>query len=86
MTHALKCWPEYFEPIEKGNKLFELRKCDRPYIVGDDVLIQEYEPATKLYTGREAKFNICFILKDLPKSFGLKEGYCILGLKVNEEY
>lgn len=85
MTHALKTWPEYYAPIEKGDKLFELRKDDRPYKNGDNVLLQEYDPKTETYTGKEMKFNICFILRDLPKSFGLKPGFCILGLK-QEQY
>src|SRR5262245_33137345 len=29
--HDLKSWPEFFEPISKGSKQFELRKNDRKY-------------------------------------------------------
>ncbi len=85
MTHALKTWPEYYEAIEKGDKLFELRKDDRPFKTGDYVLLQEYDPQKEMYTGKELQFNICFILRDLPKSFGLKPGFCVLGLKPKEE-
>lgn len=84
MTHALKCWPEYFALLETGDKLFELRKDDRPFKNGDDVLLQEFDPELAEYTGKEVKLSIAFILRDLPKSFGLKPGFCILGLKPKE--
>jgi hypothetical protein len=84
MTHALKCWPEYYAPIEKGDKLFELRKDDRPFKTGDTVILQEYDNKLKEYTGNECQFAICFVLRDVPASFGLKPGFCVLGLKKEE--
>lgn len=82
MTHALKVWPEYFEAIKKGEKTFDIRKEDRPFAVGDNVILQEYDPedSNGLYTGRELSFEIGYILRDVPK-WGLKPGHCILQLK-----
>lgn len=80
MTHALKCWPEYFKSLDSGEKTFELRKDDRPFELGDKLILQEYNTATEKYSGKEAVFTISYILRDKPK-FGLKPGYCILGLK-----
>jgi hypothetical protein len=79
MTHALKTWPEFYAPIASGLKTFELRKDDRPFTLGDTVLLQEYNPETEQYTGKELKFEIGFILRDAVK-MGLKPGFCILGL------
>jgi len=81
MTHALKCWPEYFKALDSGEKTFELRKDDRPFTVGDKIILQEYEPKSEKYTGEELTFTISYILRDASK-FGLKPGYCILGLQI----
>ena len=85
MTHALKTWQPFFQSQEDGEKLFELRKDDRPYKVGDDFLSQEYDSKKNEYTGRETKYRITYILRD-AEFFGLKKGYCILNLKPIESY
>lgn len=84
MTHALKTWPEYFKEVVDGNKTFEIRKFDRPFKVGDRLLLQEYNPNHPGYTGNEIEFTIGYIL-DNP-DFGLKKGYCILSLKEVVEF
>ena len=77
-VHELKILPKYFEDVRKRVKNFELRKDDRNYQVGDLVTLKEYENGK--YTGREIKnLLIIYILRDCPE-YGLKEGYCILGL------
>lgn len=80
MKHALKTHPQYYKEVRDGNKTFELRKDDRPFSNGDTVILQEYDPITKKYTGEEQEFEIGYILRDATK-FGLKPGYCIFGLK-----
>lgn len=47
MIHVLKCWPVSFEPIINGFKTFEVRKNDRPYNVGDTLILREFEPCYK---------------------------------------
>lgn len=78
MTHALKTWPIFYKAVVNGEKTFELRKDDRPFKSGDKLLLQEYDKDT--YTGEEAEFRINYILRD-AEMFGLKPGYCILGLE-----
>jgi hypothetical protein len=80
MTHALKTWPEYFSAIEQGTKTFELRKDDRPFQIGDKLLLQEWEPASKAYTGGETIRIIDYILRDAVE-FGLRKGFVIIGFK-----
>lgn len=80
MTHALKTWMPFFSEQEKGYKLFELRKDDRPYKVGDKFLSQEFDSKNNTYTGKENTYLIAYILRD-AEIFGLKQGYCILQLK-----
>ena len=81
MTHLLKTWPEYYDQVAKGNKKFELRKDDRPFKVGDNIVLQEYimDGDNSRYTGAVLYRRIRYILRD-AEGFGLKKGYCILGL------
>lgn len=44
MIHAVKCLPEYFAPLIRGDKRFEVRKNDRPYAVGDYLAVNEFAP------------------------------------------
>lgn len=85
MTHAVKTWKLYFELQDKEQKLFELRKDDRPYKIGDKFLSQEFDQHKNEYTGRENTYRIIYILRD-AEMFGLKQGYCILQLAPIETY
>jgi len=82
-THYLKCWPEYFKEVCNGNKKFELRKDDRPWKVGDLLILQEFDPFEDKYTGMQIKFTITYILRDVPY-LGLMEGACILSLGISD--
>ena len=53
MIHELKTLPEYFKEVVSGNKPFEVRKNDRPFKVGDYLMLREYEPKEALYTGKK---------------------------------
>jgi hypothetical protein len=41
MTHELKCWPEFFKPIQSGEKTFELRRNDRNFHLNDILILKE---------------------------------------------
>jgi hypothetical protein len=62
MEHNLKCWPEYFRAVKTGAKPFEIRKWDRPYAVGDCLVLQEYDPKTSSYTGDSIVRQITYLL------------------------
>lgn len=81
MTHCLKCWPEYFNDIKAGIKTFEVRKNDRPFQVGHPILLQEYNPETNSYTGKEWSGTITYLMADTDF---VKKGYVILGIKERE--
>ena len=78
MTHEIKIRPEYFEKAKDWSKPFELRKDDRPYQLGDIVILKEFSYSEGIYTGRQAVRKISYILRDCP-DYGLKDGYCIIG-------
>ena len=77
--HRLKTWPSYWEEVVNGVKDFELRKDDRGFREGDILILAEYYPITKKFTGRETRRKIKYILYENER--GLKKGYCILGLE-----
>ena len=78
--HELKSWPEYFEPVLAYKKDFDLRRDDREprFEVLDVVVLKEYDPKARVYTGRECFRQIRYILRD-AEQVGLPEGFCILG-------
>lgn len=77
-THRLKTWPQFYEAVANGSKPFELRKFDRPYEVGDRLVLEEWNPATAKYTGRHASRDVTYMV--VGPCFGLPEGHCIMGL------
>jgi hypothetical protein len=60
--HILKTWPGYFGPILDGTKTFEVRNLDRDFRVGDVLVLQEWEPASKEYTGRATARTVTYIM------------------------
>src|SRR5262245_19533902 len=77
--HDLKCWPPFWEDVDSGRKTFELRKDDRAYEVGDVIVLREWHPGVKLYTGRVCRRTVSYKLGG--GSWGLADGYCIPGLE-----
>lgn len=74
--HELKIDPAPFDAVIRGWKFFEVRKNDRGFKNGDRLLLKEYNPASKKYTGNEYTTPpICCIVMD----YGLKEGFVALG-------
>lgn len=78
MIHELKELPEYFNPVIEGKKLFESRKHDRPFKVGDLLALNEWDKEKQEYTGRCCLVYIDYILNEDEYC---KEGYITLGIK-----
>jgi ASC-1-like (ASCH) protein len=72
-TIKKKIWPEYFELVKSGRKRFELRLADFDVKEGDILILQEWNPDTKEYTGREIEKKIDYIMKFNLNDFGQKE-------------
>ncbi len=75
-VHELKCWPDYFRAVKREAKTFDLRLNDRHYRVGDTVILKEYDPMTKKYSGLVCRRSVSYVLR---KFDGLLPGYVILG-------
>jgi len=86
MKHNKKTWPEYFQKIIEGKKTFELRIADWECKEGDILVLQEWDPKTKKYTGREIEKKVTYVGKTKDFSFWSKEdvekfGYQIISFK-----
>lgn len=58
-----KIWPEYFEAVVSGKKKFELRLNDFEVRPGDKLLLEEWDPKTKTYTGRSVEKKAAYVAK-----------------------
>ena len=77
-----KITPKYFELVNSGKKKFELRLADFRIKKGDTLILKEWNPRTKKYTGREIKKKANFILKFKLNDFGQKKAIEKKGLYV----
>lgn len=82
VEHKLKCWPQFFDAIERGDKPFEVRRDDRGFQKGDIViLLRTYESdldkADEFYS--PLRRRITYILTG--GQFGIEPGYVVLGLE-----
>lgn len=51
MKHEVKILPQYFCRVEDGSKTFEIRINDRGYQPGDEIVLREYNPQTRIVVG-----------------------------------
>ena len=56
-----KIWPKYFDLVQSGTKKFELRLADFDIEEGDTLLLREWNPETKEYTGRAIEKKVNYI-------------------------
>ena len=87
MNIEKKVWPKYFQAILDGKKNYELRLADWECNEGDTLILKEWDPETKEYTGREASKKVKYVAKfkidDLfwPKEEIEKHGLQIISLE-----
>lgn len=58
-----KIWPEYFKEILDNKKTFELRLNDFDIKEGDVLMLKEWNPKTKDYTGRSIEKKVGYVGK-----------------------
>ena len=68
-----KIWPKYFEQVASGKKKFELRVNDFEIKEGDTLILEEWDPKTKQYTGRQIKKTAGYILNFKLDDFGQED-------------
>lgn len=79
-AHEIKIWKQYADDILSGKKVFEIRKNDRDYQVGDilqfKVTDQDGVPKDDHDLNR-TPYEITYIHSGL----GLQEGYVVMSIK-----
>jgi len=81
-----KTWPEFFEKIKSGEKLFELRLADFELKAGDTLVLEEYDPREGKFTGRKIEKQCKNVTKINPTTFHTPEeierhGFYVIGLE-----
>lgn len=65
--------PDYFELVQSGKKRFELRLNDFNIKEGDTLVLEEWDPKTKEYTGRKIEKEIDYVLSFNLNKFNQEE-------------
>lgn len=81
-----KTWKEGFEKILSGEKTFDARLANFECKPGDILVLEEYDPKTKKYTGRKIEKEITFVLNTKTQKYWTQsdinnEGLQIMGFK-----
>lgn len=66
-VHELKTWPGYFALVASGRKNFEARVNDRVFREGDTLILREYNPDTKEYTGRSVRRKVGYTVHEVDR-------------------
>lgn len=77
-THQLKTWPVPFRAVLSGKKRYEIRKNDRDFKVGDILVLNEYRPRSKKYTGSNCVMVVTYMTHG--GEWGLPCDLCVLSL------
>ena len=83
MTHLLKIRADFADRVLSGEKTFELRKNDRDFQRGDEIIFQVVRlygsacEADEEHLLNEKTYTITYVLS----GWGLKKGYVALGIK-----
>ena len=56
-----KTWPDLFEAVASGKKNFDMRLNDFVIHEGDTLVLEEWNPKTKEYTGRKLEKHVTFV-------------------------
>ena len=81
-----KVWPEFFKKLVDGEKTFEFRLADFKCKPGDILVLREWNPDNRVYTGRTIEKEVTYVFKTKDVAFWPKEevdkyGFQILSLK-----
>jgi ASC-1-like (ASCH) protein len=77
-----KTWPKIFEMVKSGKKKFDVRLANFSVKEGDTLILEEWDPKKKKYTGRKLKKKVKYVLKFKLDDFGQKKEIEKRGLHV----
>ncbi|MGE4537644.1 MAG: DUF3850 domain-containing protein [Desulfovibrio sp.] len=87
IMHELKTDSCVFQAVYDGEKTWEIRKDDRNFCVGDDLVLRETQHTGQeirqgkplIYTGRVLIVHVTYVFSG--PAYGLKAGWCIMSIK-----
>jgi ASC-1-like (ASCH) protein len=68
-----KITPDYFDLVNFGKKNFDLRVAEFEVKEGDTIILEEWNPKTKQYTGRTIEREAGYVLKFNLNTFGQED-------------
>ncbi|MDI6717558.1 MAG: DUF3850 domain-containing protein [Patescibacteria group bacterium] len=78
-----KIWPEYFGAVILGKKKYELRLNDFEINEGDTLVLEEWDPKIKEYTGRKIEKKVTYAGKyKIDQLFWPKEEILNKGIQI----
>ena len=82
MRTEKKAWPELFEAVLSGKKNFDLRLADFNIKEDDILILKEWNPEIKKYTGRILEKKVAYVLKTKELKFWPKEEIDKFGFQI----
>lgn len=80
-VHTLKTWPEYWELIAAGKKTADLRIADRPFLEGDYIVFEKWDPRLQQFMGETYTAQITHVLHAGDPSGILPENAVLISFK-----
>lgn len=77
-----KTWPETFQKVLSGEKTFDARIADFKIKKGDILILREWDPETRKYTGRKVEKKVGYVLKTKKAKFWNKKELNKYGLQI----
>lgn len=77
-----KTWTEAFEKVLSGEKTFEFRLADWECKPGNVLILEEYDPKTKKYSGRKIEKIVTYVSKTKDQKYFSKEDVEKYGFQV----
>jgi hypothetical protein len=65
--------PDFYDLVNSNKKNFELRLNEFEVKEGDTLILEEWDPKTKEYTGRTIEREVGYVLKFKLNDFGQEE-------------
>lgn len=77
-----KTWTEAFEKVLSGEKTFDARLANFECKPGDILVLEEYDPETKKYTGRKIEKKVTYILNTNNQKYWTQNDIKKFGLQI----
>jgi hypothetical protein len=82
--HHLKTHPRPFWAVHSRMKRYEVRKNDRGFEIGDELVLEEYEEETKKYIGNTIRCAVVYMTEG--GQYGLPADLVVMGIEIISAY